>query len=290
MTRMYSWNALRLLGMRCEVCFRHCDLKEGQTGYCRARHNVNGRIEARNYGVITSLALDPIEKKPLYRFFPGSRILSLGSYGCNLRCPFCQNYEISQTDDTGFERADPEWILSIAERERKNGNIGVAYTYNEALVGYEFVRDTARMVQRAGMKNVLVSNGTAELAVLQEILPYIDAMNIDLKSFSKEVYRDVLQGDLDQTLSFIEEAAKSCHMEITTLIVPGINDSAGEIREIASWIAGLNGGKGKEIPYHISRFFPQYKMTDREATDRRLIYSLAEAARESLEYVYEGNV
>lgn len=276
--------------MRCEVCFRHCELKEGQTGYCRARHNKGGRIEAKNYGVITSLALDPIEKKPLHRFFPGSRILSLGSYGCNLRCPFCQNHEISQTDDIGFDRADPEWILSIAERERKNGNIGVAFTYNEALVGYEFVRDTARLVQRAGMKNVLVSNGTAELNVLREILPYIDALNIDLKSFSEKVYRDILKGDLHQTLSFIEEAAKSCHMEITTLIVPGINDTADEIREIASWIAGLNAGKGHEIPYHISRFFPQYNMTDREATDRKLIFDLAAAARESLEYVYEGNV
>lgn len=280
--------------MKCGVCFRHCDLKEGQLGYCRARKNTGGVIKPENYGVITSIALDPIEKKPLNRFFPGSYILSLGSYGCNLRCPFCQNHEISQIGDReewrDFSRVSPERILEIALDERKNGNIGVAYTYNEALVGYEFVRDTAKLIHEAGMKNVLVSNGTAEKPVLKEILPYIDAMNIDLKAFSEKTYREVLKGDLKETMDFIEEAAKSCHMEITTLIVPGLNDSEDEIRELVSWIAALNNGEGKEIPYHISRFFPRYNMTDRAATDPGLIYSLSEIAREKLKYVYEGNV
>ncbi len=280
--------------MKCEVCFRRCELNEGETGFCRARQNIDGKIAAKNYGVITSIALDPIEKKPLNRFYPGSYILSLGSFGCNLRCPFCQNHEISQAGDRGeeklFSRVTPERILEIAEEEKKNGSIGVAYTYNEALVGYEFVRDTARLIHEAGMKNVLVSNGTASLKVLREILPYIDAMNIDLKSFSEKVYRDILKGDLKQTMDFIEEASKGCHMEITTLIVPGINDSMEEIREMAGWIAGLNGGKGKEIPYHISRFFPQYNMTDRAATDRDLIFALVEEAKKELKYVYAGNV
>ncbi len=280
--------------MKCEVCFRHCDLSDGQLGFCRARRNRGDRIIPENYGVITSIALDPIEKKPLNRFCPGSFILSLGSYGCNLRCPFCQNHGISQIGDKGegkeFSRTDPERILEIALDERKNGNIGVAYTYNEALVGYEFVRDTAKLIRDAGMKNVLVSNGTAELKVLHEILPFMDAMNIDLKSFSEKVYREVLKGDLKQTMDFIEEASRHCHMEITTLIVPDINDSEEEIREMTSWIASLNDGKGKEIPYHISRFFPRYNMTDRSATDVGLIYRLAETARENLQYVYEGNV
>ncbi len=280
--------------MKCEVCFRHCELNEGETGFCRARQNKNGKISAKNYGVITSIALDPIEKKPLNRFYPGSFILSLGSFGCNLRCPFCQNHEISQAGDSGeedlFSRVTPERILNIAEKEKENGNIGVAYTYNEALVGYEFVRDTARLVHEAGMKNVLVSNGTASLQVLREILPFIDAMNIDLKSFSEKVYRDILKGSLAQTMDFIEEASKNCHMEITTLVVPGINDSREEIREMTGWIAGLDGGKGKEIPYHISRFFPQYKMTDRRATDRGLIFELVEEAEKNLKYVYAGNV
>ena len=276
--------------MKCEVCFRHCDLKEGQLGYCRARRNTGGVIKPENYGVITSIALDPIEKKPLNRFFPGSYILSLGSYGCNLRCPFCQNHEISQIGDReewkDFSRVSPERILEIALDERENGNIGVAYTYNEALVGYEFVRDTAKLIHEAGMKNVLVSNGTAGKKVLREILPFIDAMNIDLKSFSEKTYREVLKGDLKETMDFIEEAAKSCHMEITTLIVPGLNDSEEEIRELVSWIAALDN----EIPYHISRFFPRYNMTDRGATDPGLIYALSDIARERLKYVYEGNV
>ncbi len=276
--------------MKCEVCFRHCDLKEGQLGYCRARRNTGGVIKPENYGVITSIALDPIEKKPLNRFFPGSYILSLGSYGCNLRCPFCQNHEISQIGDReewkDFSRVSPERILEIALDERENGNIGVAYTYNEALVGYEFVRDTAKLIHEAGMKNVLVSNGTAGKKVLREILPFIDAMNIDLKSFSEKTYREVLKGDLKETLDFIEEASKNCHMEITTLVVPGVNDSEEEIRELVSWIAALDN----EIPYHISRFFPRYNMTDRGATDPGLIYALSDIARERLKYVYEGNV
>ncbi len=280
--------------MKCEVCFRHCDLEPGQLGYCRARRNVSGEIKPENYGVITSIALDPIEKKPLNRFFTGSCILSLGSYGCNLRCPFCQNYEISQIGDGDevreFSRVSPERILEIALAERKNGNIGVAYTYNEPLTSYEFVRDTAKLIHENGMKNVLVSNGTAELKILREILPYIDAMNIDLKSFSEKTYRELLKGDLQQTKDFIEEASAECHMEITTLIVPGMNDSDQEMRDITSWIAGLNNGEGRKIPYHISRFFPRFNMTDRRATDVGRIFELAAVAREKLEYVYEGNV
>lgn len=280
--------------MKCEVCFRHCDLSEGQRGFCRARICKGNKIIPENYGVITSIALDPIEKKPLNRFFPGSYILSVGSYGCNLRCPFCQNHDISQIGDRGegeeFSKVTPERILEIALSEKPRGNIGVAYTYNEALTSYEFMRDTAKLVHEAGMKNVLVTNGTAEPHVLREIQPYIDAMNIDLKSFSEKVYREVLHGDLKQTMAFIEEAAEFCHVEITTLVVPGINDSIEEIESIAEWISGLNNGKGKDIPYHLSRFFPRFNMTDRPPTDEELIYSLVDAAGKRLNYVYAGNV
>ncbi len=279
--------------MKCSVCFRHCELKDGQTGFCRARINDGGVIRAENYGLITSIALDPIEKKPLARFFPGKMVLSLGSCGCNLRCPFCQNYEISQEGCGSFEgpgrRVSPERILSIAKDEVKNGNLGVAFTYNEPLTGYEFVRDTAKLIHEAGLKNVLVTNGTAELPVLHEILPYMDAMNIDLKSFSEKVYREVLKGDLNQTLDFIREAAKACHVEITTLIVPGINDDPEEIRELTGFIADLNDGKGTDIPWHVSRFFPRFEMTDRPATDVRKVYELADVGRERLKYVYTGN-
>ena len=172
----------------CGVCFRHCDPKEGQLGFCGARICAGGIVRAANYGRITSLALDPIEKKPLRRFMPGSCILSAGSYGCNLRCPFCQNYEISWSQEAmryadRAELVTPEQIAETAQYYRRKGNVGVAFTYNEPLVGYEFVRDTARLVHEKGMVNVLVSNGTAELSVLEEILPYMDAMNIDLKGF-----------------------------------------------------------------------------------------------------------
>ena len=274
----------------CKVCFRHCDIEEGALGACKARTCLDGVVVAANYGRVTALALDPIEKKPLARFCPGSKILSYGSYGCNLFCPFCQNYDISRTDGSEFEAEDkltPEALADIAYKFRNRGNIGVAYTYNEPLVSYEFVRDTARLVKEKGMKNVLVTNGTAELPVLEEILPFIDAMNVDIKSMSEKTYSDVLKGDLATTKAFIERAVKDCHVELTMLIVTDMNDSEEEMRELVDWISGLEGGK--EIPLHISRFFPRYKMTDRPATDIGKIYKLAEIARGRLKYVYTGN-
>ena len=280
---------------RCEVCFRHCELKEGQTGFCGARICAGGKVTASNYGRVTSLALDPIEKKPLNRFMPGSRILSVGSYGCNLRCPFCQNHDISWSKEAmryadRAERITPEQLVQTAAYYRRKGNIGLAFTYNEPLVGYEFVRDTAKLVREAGMVNVLVSNGTASTAVLEEILPYMDAMNIDLKGFTDRYYRDVLGGDRDMVMRFIERAAKSCHVELTTLIIPGENDSEEEMRQMCGWISDLKGVvPGEKIPLHISRFFPRFHMTDRGPTSVALIYRLADVAREQLRYVYTGN-
>jgi len=273
----------------CNVCFRHCDIREGKTGFCGARGCRNGSVTALNYGRVTSLALDPIEKKPLNRFHPGSLILSAGSYGCNLRCPFCQNHGISWSA-SAFEYAEkaeyisPEELADLAEHYRTRGNIGVAFTYNEPLIGYEYVRDAARLVHSRGMKNVLVTNGTAETEILNKILPYIDAMNIDLKGFTSHYYTDVLGGDLNMVMSFIERAAESCHVELTTLIVPGENDTDKEMRELSGWVASVG-----QIPLHISRFFPRFHMTDRKATDVALIYHLADIAREKLDYVYTGN-
>ena len=182
----------------CPVCLHHCRLMDGQYGRCGARKNENGKIICDNYGKVTALALDPIEKKPLRHFFPGSMILSVGSYGCNLSCPFCQNHEISmaRSENTGWRMMRPEELADLAEDCRGRGNIGVAFTYNEPLAGYEFVRETARLVHERGMKNVLVTNGTAKLPVLEELLPYIDAMNIDLKGFTEEYYRK-LGGSLE---------------------------------------------------------------------------------------------
>ncbi len=283
----------------CGVCFRHCELDEGKIGFCGARTNINGKVVASNYGKITSLALDPIEKKPLSRFFPGSKILSVGSYGCNLRCPFCQNHEISWSTEA-FKYADtaetltPNELTEIAISQIPKGNIGVAYTYNEPLVGYEIVRDTAKLVHENGMKNVLVSSGMADLSILEEISPYIDAMNIDLKGFTDYFYNDLIHGNFDMVLDFIKEAVKVCHVELTTLIVPGENDTVKEMREISSFIAGLKDAKGNvvgaDIPLHISRFFPRFHMTDRAPTDVGLIYKLTDVAKEKLNFVYPGNV
>ena len=278
----------------CKVCFRHCDIAEGRTGACGARSCVDGVVTASNYGRITALALDPIEKKPLSRFCPGKKILSVGSYGCNLFCPFCQNYDISRSDGSEFDdEITPEQLTELALKYRDRGNIGVAFTYNEPLIGYEFIRDTAKLVKDMGMKNVLVTNGTAELEILEEIIPYIDAMNVDLKSFSEKTYSEVLKGDLKTTKAFIGRAVKSCHVELTTLIVPGMNDSEEEMRELSCWISGLKDSSGNvigsKVPLHISRFFPRYKMNDVRATDVPLIYRLAEIASEKLEYVYTGN-
>ena len=282
----------------CKVCFRHCNIGEGALGFCGARICREGEVTADNYGRITSLALDPIEKKPLNRFHPGSLVVSVGSYGCNLRCPFCQNSEISWSGEA-FRLRDkaeylaPEDLADIAARYRNRGNIGLAFTYNEPLIGYEYVRDAARLVHERGMKNVLVTNGTASLEVLEELLPYIDAMNIDLKGFTDHYYSDLLGGDRHMVMDFIERAVKGCHVELTTLIVPGENDNEEEIREMTGWIAGLKNAEGEkvgaEIPLHVSRFFPRFRMTDRDATEVKKVYRLADTARERLKYVYTGN-
>lgn len=270
----------------CPVCPHHCLLAEGQTGRCRARKNREGKIVNINYGKLTSLMLDPIEKKPLRRFFPGSRILSVGSFGCNLACPFCQNYEISMADSgqAHWQEAAPEAIAGLAQEYQDRGNIGVAFTYNEPLVGYEFVRDTARLVRERGMKNVLVTNGCAEPLVLEELLPYVDAMNIDLKGFTGEWY-ERLGGDLETVKRFIARAAQDCHVELTTLIVPGENDSEEEMDREARWIASLDW----EIPLHVTRFFPQYRMADKAPTPVERVYRLRNTAAQWLRYVYVGN-
>ncbi len=274
--------------MICQVCMHHCCLEEGQTGICGARKNEGGKIVCISYGKVTSLALDPIEKKPLRLFKPGSLVLSAGSYGCNLRCPFCQNHEISMAGWGGLipetDEISPEVLADKAVKLKRLGNIGVAFTYNEPLVGWEYVWDTAKLVKEKGMDNILVTNGSASLEVLEELLPYMDAMNIDLKGFRQEYYHK-LGGELETVKRFITRAAASCHVELTTLIVPGENDSPEEMEQEAMWIASI----GREIPLHVTRFFPRYRMTDRAATDTTQVYGLADRAREYLRYVFVGN-
>lgn len=272
--------------MRCEVCFRHCDLKEGQLGFCKARICREGKIVADNYGYITSIGLDPIEKKPLYEFHPGSYILSLGSYGCNLACPFCQNYEISQyrlKKEANYY--SPEDIISQAlYLKERYGNIGLAFTYNEALVGYEYVLDCAKLAHEHGLLNVLVTNGCASLEVLHKILPYIDGMNIDLKGFD-EKYFSYIGSSLSMTKEFIKEAYQHCHVELTTLVVTLRNDDLSVFEEECKWIASLDD----KIPLHLSRYFPRYKEKS-PATPMKTLLEMEKIAKKYLKSVYLGNV
>ena len=228
-------------------------------------------------------------------FFPGSMILSLGSYGCNLRCPFCQNSSISWSKKA-FDYKDkadyysPQEIVNTALKLRSQGNIGLAFTYNEPLIGYEFIRDTAKLSKQNGLKNVLVTNGTATLKVLKEIYPYIDAMNIDLKAFTNNFYKDFLQGDFKMVKDFITQAVQTCHVELTTLIIPDKNDTPEEMRELSTWVSTLQTKFNKKIPLHITRFFPAFNYTASEPTPVSTIMSLVEVAKEKLEYVFAGNV
>ena len=273
------------MSQTCTLCFHHCQLDEGQTGFCRARAGRGDKIVPLNYGRLTSLALDPIEKKPLRRFHPGSQILSVGSFGCNLRCPFCQNASIAQVGSEAPTRnVTPEELTNLARELVPRGNIGVAYTYNEPLVGYEYVRDCAERIRQAGLLNVLVSNGTIEEKPWRELLPLIDAANIDLKGFNDSWYRS-LSGDLATVKRNIILAAEHCHIEVTTLIIPDSNDSPAEMQAEAKWLAAIN----PDIPLHISRFFPRHHMTNRPPTPVYTIYHLADIAREHLQYVYTGN-
>jgi len=238
---------------------------------------------AESYGRITSMALDPIEKKPLARFHPGSRILSLGSYGCNFRCGFCQNHEISM-EEAGYRKLSPGQVSAASGELAAEDNIGVAYTYNEPLIGYEFVRDCAALIAAQGQKNVLVTNGFVCREPLVELLPLIHAMNIDLKSFTPAFYEEI-GGKLEDVQCTIRHAASCCHVEVTTLIIPGKNDSVQEMGELSRWLAGID----KDIPLHISRFFPAHKLRDIPPTPVETIYRLVGTARESLRYVYPGN-
>lgn len=272
----------------CPICPQRCELSDGELGFCQGRRAVGGRVIDENYGRITALALDPIEKKPLARFHSGSWVLSVGSYGCNLRCPFCQNARIACADATkvAWQEITPDALVSQALEMRDQGNIGLAYTYNEPLIGFEFVRDCAKLAHEAGLGNVVVTNGVINPGPLRELIPLIDAWNIDLKGFTEEVYES-LDGSLEwvkRTIRTVAEAP-SCHLEVTTLIVPGLNDDPAEIDAAASWLASVD----PSIVYHLSRFFPCHRMAQSDPTPVATVKALAEVARRSLADVLTGN-
>lgn len=267
----------------CLLCPNRCAIPEGKTGRCRVRRNVSGVLYTLNYGEVVSYGIDPIEKKPLYHFYPGHQIFSLGARGCNLHCRFCQNWEIAHGEPSTV-RVTPEEIIDLT-RQQDHRCIGIAYTYSEPLVWYEFVYDTAVLARKAGLKNVLVTNGFIEPEPLKKLLPYIDAMNIDVKAFTDDFYRRMCAGRLDPVLRTVEIAVGHCLVEVTTLLVTGYNDTPGEIRKLASWVAGLD----RELPLHLSRYSPRYRL-NAPPTPLETMRRAREVAQEYLSHVYLGNI
>ncbi len=266
----------------CSLCPHHCAIRDGSTGVCRVRKNVNGTLTLPLYGMLSSIALDPIEKKPLYHFHPGEQILSVGFYGCNFRCPFCQNYTISQHVAQHATVVQPEELVDLAEERR---SFAIAYTYSEPLVHFEYVLESARIARSRGIKNVLVTNGFIEDDPANELFRYIDAANIDIKAFTDEFYRDEIKGDLEPVKRIIQLAAKTLHVEATTLVIPGKNDSDEEIGAIAEFLSEIS----PDIPLHLSAYYPTYTYTI-EATTPQTIRRLTAIAEEQLRFVYPGNI
>jgi len=279
------WTSLPERAVECQLCPHHCRIKDGKAGRCRARRNIGGKLYAWSYGKITSLALDPIEKKPLKYFHPGSFILSAGSFGCNFSCDFCQNWTISQ-QEAPFRQLSPADLVTMAEKTVSQGNIGVAHTYNEPLVSFEFVLDCARLTRAAGLKTVLVSNGYLEPEPLAELLPWVDAMNIDLKAWRASFYKTVCGGDIEVVKRNIQAAAIACHVEITTLLLPGLNDSEEDISALASWLADIDA----DLPLHLTRHHPDYQRPEPGPISIRRLNDLAGLARKHLNRVLLGNV
>ncbi|HHU92645.1 MAG TPA: AmmeMemoRadiSam system radical SAM enzyme [Halanaerobiaceae bacterium] len=266
----------------CELCPQQCLIPEGKRGLCQARVNRAGKLYTENYGKISSLALDPMEKKPLYHFYPGSKILSVGTFGCNFSCLYCQNWQISQ-EKPPLQEISPQDLVEIG---KGHGSIGLAYTYSEPAVWFEFVKETAELARAEGLKNVIVSNGYLSKKALEGLLPYLDGANIDLKAFREDFYSKLCRGRLEPVLENIELLARNeIHLEVTTLLITDYNDSLEELEELFAWLAGINPG----IPLHLSRYFPNYRL-DKAATPIKRLLDAYHLAREYLDYVYIGNV
>ena len=274
--------------VECQLCPHHCKIANGKTGICRSRRNVNGMLVSEGYGKPCSLAIDPIEKKPLYHFHPGTKCLSIACTGCNFRCLNCQNHEISQVSsfDVGHYDLTPQQVVDLCLEHHCPG---IAYTYTEPLTYLEYVVDTARLAQKSGLWNVLVTAGYVCQEPLKDLLPYLDAANIDLKSFSDDIYQRISGGHLQPVLDTILAMRDAgVWIELTNLIIPGINDDMAMIRQMCRWIAD-NGLA--DNPLHFSRFFPRYKMQNIPPTPLHTLKQAKEIAlEEGIKYVYLGNV
>ena len=268
--------------VRCHLCPHECTVKPGAVGLCRQRKNEDGTLRSRIYGRVTSASMDPIEKKPLYHFHPGKSILSLGTNGCNFRCRHCQNWSISQ-EDAATQDLPPEQAVTLAEQ---SDSFGIAYTYNEPLIWYEYVLDTAKLARDRGLKNVLVTNGFINPEPLAELLPLIDGLNIDLKSIRDEFYRDVCGGRLEPVLETAKTAKTSAHLEVTNLIIPTHNDSDADLTDLADWI---RDHLGADTPAHLSAYFPRYRLKA-PATPPETLERAHAIFADRLDHVYLGNM
>lgn len=283
------YEKLKDKNVQCDLCSHHCNILPDKFGFCGVRKNKNGKLFTYVYGDVIASHVDPIEKKPLYHFLPGSRAYSIATVGCNFKCSFCQNWEISQAskrsgDIPGYELSPDE----VVREAQKNRCRSISYTYTEPTIFFEYAFDTARLARDKGLYNTFVTNGYMTEKALETIKPYLDACNVDLKSFSEDFYRKTCQGHLEPVLDSIKVMKKmNIWLEITTLVVPGQNDSDKELNDIAGFIAGV----GKEIPWHISRFHPDYKYLDSRPTPLETLKKAKEIGKKAgLRYIYLGNV
>lgn len=273
-------------GIVCTLCPKACCLKEGQTGSCKGRMNLDGKVIPVNYAKITAAHLDPVEKKPLRHFFPGKKVWSIGSFGCNLKCPYCQNFSISMAGEgmIKVDDIDPDSLVAQAKAMVPLGNIGVAFTYNEPLIGYEYVRDCSQKMREADLKTILVTNGFFCREPWQKILPWIDAINIDLKGYTESFYKWI-GGDLSTVKDNIISAVETTHVELSFLVIPRYNDDLDAFIKMVRWISEID----PKIPLHVSRFFPSYQMQKTAPTPIKTVMDLAEHAKNYLVNVYPGN-
>lgn len=272
--------------VRCLLCPRRCLLAGGQEGVCGVRLAQDGKLYTANYGLCAAAHWDPVEKKPLYHFYPGQSIFSLGTFGCNLHCSFCQNWNLARGKQIdGGTSITPEEVLAILRRRGSPEKVlGVAYTYNEPTIWYEFVFDTARLLKQHHYRNVLVTNGYIEPEPLAELLPFIDAVNVDVKGFNDTFYREYCCGTLEPVLAAVERFAAACHIEVTCLLIPGANDNPNEIENLSRWLAAIS----PDLPLHLSRYFPAHRL-NLPPTPRSTMETAREIARRHLRYVYLGN-
>ena len=279
--------------IRCLLCPHRCLIKEGQSSRCLSRKNIGGKLYSLNYGKVLGAALDPIEKKPLYRFYPSSYIFSVGTFGCNFDCLFCQNHSLvhsvpieektEKKPNNYRDEVSPEELIGAV---LKTPSIGIAFTYNEPTVWYEYIKDVLPLAKEKDLKTVLVTNGFIEEEPFHGILPMVDAMNIDLKSFSPQFYTKVCKGKIEPVINTIKKAASQIHLEVTCLVIEGYNSGDGEMEALSQMLSKIR----PDIPLHISAFYPAYKIRDKPPTRPETIRHLCKTAQRNLKYVYPGNI